>query len=145
MTYWCRRCLDLRRMFYWYYIHLQMDGILSTHHSKNDGDGGYLPLVNFLSPAPKPLAGGVKKFSPENFFLLQMIWNGKKLGQIKDQGSISRTILGQFVLVPAVQSEMSSSAQLYVSLFTISFKGYVKVAEDLKHLCFLAVQDSSIK
>ena len=55
---------------------------------------------------------GVEKILAKNCFLPEMVWNGEKLVKslfVKDQGSISRTMLGQFDLVfLVVQSEMST-------------------------------------
>ena len=47
------------------------------------------------------LVGGSKKIFGQKISIPEMVWNGQKIGQItvKDQGSISLTLLGQFVLV----------------------------------------------
>ena len=58
------------------------------------------------------LVGGSKKIFGQKISIPEMVWNGQKIGQItvKDQGSISLTLLGQFVLVfLVVQSEMNTS------------------------------------
>ena len=64
--------------------------------------------IIFLTLWPLPLLKSLAK----NYFLPGMVWNGKKLVKslfVKDQGSISRTILEQFVLFfLVVQSEMST-------------------------------------
>ena len=46
--------------------------------------------------------GKLKKNLANNYFLPEMVWNGEKLVNslfVKDEGSISRSILEQFVLV----------------------------------------------
>ena len=62
---------------------------------------------------------GIKKFD-QKFFYPERVWNCEKIGQItfvKDQGSISRIFLGQFVFVfLVVQMFNLKWTQLYVSL-----------------------------
>ena len=63
-------------------------------------------------PPPRLVKGGGLKILVKKHFLSEMVWNCEKLVKslfVKDQGSISRTILEQFGLdFLVVKSEMST-------------------------------------